>query len=184
MKVSVIIPVYNSIAYLRRSVDSVLKQSFEDYEILLIDDGSTDGSEVICDEYAEQYDRVKAVHQQHRGVSSACNCGINNAHGKYLMFCDSDDYAEPDWMETLETIRESSVDYLYSYVYNASLVKDYATVITDYQYKLRNAETQLDIVNNNISTVQTILDNYKNDEIFVTMQESDSTSISLRFASR
>ena len=60
-----------------------------------------------------------------------------------------------DWMETLETIRESSVDYLYSYVYNASLVKDYATVITDYQYKLRNAETQLDIVNNNISTVQT-----------------------------
>lgn len=101
MKVSVIIPVYNSIAYLRRSVDSVLKQSFEDYEILLIDDGSTDGSEVICDEYAEQFDRVKAVHQQHRGVSSACNCGIDNAHGKYLMFCDSDDYAEPDWMETL-----------------------------------------------------------------------------------
>ena len=80
-----------------------------------------------------------------------------------------------DWMETLETIRESSVDYLYSYVYNASLVKDYAMVVTDYQYKLRNAETQMDIVNNNISTVQTILDNYKNDEIFVTMQESDST---------
>nr|MBQ4456382.1 hypothetical protein [Clostridia bacterium] len=80
-----------------------------------------------------------------------------------------------DWMETLETVRESSVDYLYSYVYNASLVKDYAMVITDYQYKLRNAETQLDIVKNNIATNQTILDNYKNDEIFVTMQESDST---------
>ena len=79
------------------------------------------------------------------------------------------------WMETLETMRESSVDYLYSYVYNASLVKDYAMVMTDYQYKLRNAETQMDIVNNNIATVQTILDNYKNDEIFVTMQESDST---------
>ena len=80
-----------------------------------------------------------------------------------------------DWMDTLETIRESSVDYLYSYVYNSSLVKDYASVITDYQYKLRNAETQLDIVNNNIATIKTILENYKNDEIFVTMQESDST---------
>ena len=80
-----------------------------------------------------------------------------------------------DWMETLETIRESSVDYLYSYVYNASLVKDYAMVITDYQYKLRNAETERDIVSNNIDTVQTILKNYKNDEIFVTMQESDTT---------
>ncbi len=80
-----------------------------------------------------------------------------------------------DWMNTLETIREASVNYLYSYVYNASLVKDYAMVTTDYQYKLRNAETQLDIIKSNIATNQTILDNYKNDEIFVTMQESDST---------
>lgn len=121
MKVSVIIPVYNSIAYLRRSVDSVLKQSFEDYEILLIDDGSTDGSEVICDEYAEQYDRVKAVHQQHRGVSSACNCGIDNAHGKYLMFCDSDDYAEPDWMETLYRYIECEPD---AFVFSAFFKDD------------------------------------------------------------
>ena len=81
MRVSVIIPVYNSIEYLRRSVDNVLDQSFEDYEILLIDDGSTDGSDAVCDEYAEQYDRVRVIHKNHGGVSAACNCGIDNAAG-------------------------------------------------------------------------------------------------------
>jgi glycosyltransferase involved in cell wall biosynthesis len=101
LRITVIIPVYNSTEYLRRCIDSVLNQSFTDYEILLIDDGSTDGSGDVCDGYAKRYDRVRVIHQKHEGVSSACNCGIDNAHGNYLMFCDSDDYVEPDWIETL-----------------------------------------------------------------------------------
>ena len=110
MIISVIIPVYNSIEYLRRCVDSVLGQSFTDYEVLLIDDGSTDGSSYVCDEYAGRYDHVTVIHQQHGGVSSACNRGIDNAVGEYLMFCDSDDYVEPDWMETLFRYIEQNPD--------------------------------------------------------------------------
>ena len=80
-----------------------------------------------------------------------------------------------DWMETLETIQEGRLDYLYSFVYEVSFAKDYGRIVTDYQYKLRNAEAQKDIVSQNIATTQKILDNYENDEIFVTIQESDNT---------
>ena len=108
MKVSVIIPIYNTEKYLRRCVDSVLNQTFVDYEILLIDDGSTDDSASICHEYAQKYDRIKAIHAHHLGVASARNLGLKLAKGKYIMFCDSDDYAEPDWIQTLyETIEKN-----------------------------------------------------------------------------
>lgn len=79
-----------------------------------------------------------------------------------------------DWMETLETIRDVNVDYLYSYVYTNSIVRDKNTMITNYQYQLRDAQTQLDTVNENIDTVREILKQYKNDEIYVSMQESDA----------
>ncbi len=80
-----------------------------------------------------------------------------------------------DWMETLETVQEVNVEYLYSYVYTNSIVEDKNTMITNYQYQLRDTQTQLDVVNENIATTQSILDTYKNDEIFVSMEESDST---------
>ena len=79
-----------------------------------------------------------------------------------------------DWMETLETVRDVNVEYLYSYVYTNSIVKDKKTMITNYQYQLRDAQTQLDVVNENIETVRQILEQYKNDEIYVSMQESDA----------
>lgn len=80
-----------------------------------------------------------------------------------------------DLMEDLQRAREVNVEYLYSYVYTNSIVKDRKTMITNYQYQLRNAQSELDVVNQNIATTQTILDNYKNDEIFVSMQESDTS---------
>ena len=80
-----------------------------------------------------------------------------------------------DWMEILQTARDVNVDYLYSYAYTNSIVRDKASMITNYQYQLRNAETRLDVLNNDIATVKSILDNYKNDEIFVSMQESDTS---------
>lgn len=79
-----------------------------------------------------------------------------------------------DWMKAIETGREIAIDYLYSYVYNNSIVRNKNSMITNYRYQLRNAQSQLDVVNGNIATIQSILENYKNDEIFVSMQESDT----------
>lgn len=109
MKVSVIIPIYNTEKYLRRCIDSVLNQTFDDYEILLIDDGSTDNCAAICDEYNHEI-KVRVIHKSHGGVSSACNAGIDNASGKYLMFCDSDDYVEREWIATLYKAIEENLD--------------------------------------------------------------------------
>ena len=108
MDVSVIIPIYNTEKYLCRCIDSVLNQTFDDYEILLIDDGSTDDSASICYEYTQRHNKIKAIYANHLGVASARNLGLKLAKGKYIMFCDSDDYAEPNWIQTLyETIEKN-----------------------------------------------------------------------------
>lgn len=88
--ISVIVPVYNVERYLRRCVDSILHQTYQDLEVLLVDDGSTDASGAICDEYAAQEERVTAVHQKNGGLSAARNAGLERAQGTYLCFVDSD----------------------------------------------------------------------------------------------
>lgn len=95
-KISVIVPVYNSIDCLERCVHSVCAQTYENLEILLIDDGSTDGTDSLCDRLAAQDCRIRAYHKQNGGASSARNMGIRLAEGEYLGFVDSDDYIEPD----------------------------------------------------------------------------------------
>lgn len=97
MKLSVIIPVYNTEKYLSRCVDSVLGQSFTDFELLLVDDGSTDDSGTICDEYAEKDNRVRVFHKENGGASSARNLGLDHAQGEWVTFIDSDDYIEDDF---------------------------------------------------------------------------------------
>ena len=110
---SVIIPIYNTDEFLRRCVDSVLDQDFDDYEILLIDDGSTDNCAAICDEYKLQ-NKIRVIHKSHGGVSSSCNVGIDYARGKYLMFCDSDDYVEKDWISVLyKAIEENPSSFVF-----------------------------------------------------------------------
>ena len=99
--IRVIVPVYNVERYLRRCVDSILHQTYQDLEVLLVDDGSTDASGAICDEYAAQEERVTAVHQKNRGLSAARNAGLERAQGTYLCFVDSDDYIEPEMFEEL-----------------------------------------------------------------------------------
>ena len=91
-KFTVIIPVYNVAAYLAKCIDSVLKQEFKQYEVILIDDGSTDESGTICDKFAEQDKRIVVIHQKNKGLSAARNIGIENAKGEYILFLDSDDY--------------------------------------------------------------------------------------------
>ncbi len=100
-KLSVVIPVYNVEKYLGQCIESILKQSFRDLELILVDDGSRDGSGDICDSYARIDPRVRVIHKVNGGVSAARNTGIDVAIGKYVMFCDSDDYAEPDWCKEL-----------------------------------------------------------------------------------
>lgn len=91
-KISVIVPVYKAEKYLHRCVDSILSQTFTDFEVLLINDGSPDRSGEICDEYAQRDERVRVFHKENGGVSSARNLGLSNATGDYVYFVDSDDY--------------------------------------------------------------------------------------------
>ncbi len=89
---SVVVPVYNVQEYLRECIDSILAQTFTDYEVLLVDDGSTDTSPQICDEYAQKDDRVRAIHNRNGGASAARNTGFKEAKGDYILCIDSDDF--------------------------------------------------------------------------------------------
>ena len=100
-KISVIVPIYKAENYLHRCVDSVLAQTFTDFEVLLIDDGSPDKSGEICDAYARRDSRVRVIHKENGGVSSARQCGIDNARGEYTIHADPDDWVEPNMLEEL-----------------------------------------------------------------------------------
>lgn len=94
-KLSVIMPVFNSEETLRIAIESVISQTFSDWELILVDDGSTDESSIICDKYAVKNDKIIVIHQKNLGVSGARNKGIEKATGNYLAFLDSDDYIDP-----------------------------------------------------------------------------------------
>ena len=99
MLITVIVPIYNMEAYLCTSLDRLLQQSFQDYEILLIDDGSKDSSGEICDRYAREHSRIRVVHKPNGGLSTARNAGIEHARGEYLTFCDPDDWVDADYLQ-------------------------------------------------------------------------------------
>lgn len=88
---SIIVPVYNVELYIRKCLDSILNQTFREYELILVDDGSTDQSGAICDEYALKDNRIVVIHKENEGQSTARNCGIKASSGKYITFIDSDD---------------------------------------------------------------------------------------------
>ena len=109
--ISVIVPVYNVGEYLSRCVDSILKQTYSNLEIILVDDGSTDDSGHICDTYIPRDSRIRVIHKKNGGLSSARNAGIEKAKGEYLSFIDSDDYIHPEFYERLYTaIMENDAD--------------------------------------------------------------------------
>ena len=101
MLISVIVPVYNVEKYLKRCINSIINQTHKDIEIILIDDGSTDSSGKICDEYSNTDTRIKAIHIQNSGAARARNVGLDIAKGEYISFIDSDDYILPDFLEKL-----------------------------------------------------------------------------------
>lgn len=99
--ISVVVPVFNVVRYLEECVESILHQSYPNIEIILVDDGSSDGSEAMVDYYASQFPNIIAVHQKNAGVGAARNTGIRHASGKYIAFIDSDDYISPVFLEVL-----------------------------------------------------------------------------------
>lgn len=100
-KLSIIIPAYNVETFLPKCLDSVLAQNFTDWEAIIVDDGSTDGTGAICDDYAARDPRFKVIHSPNKGISSARNTGLANAKGEFIGFVDSDDWIEPDMFATL-----------------------------------------------------------------------------------
>ena len=106
--ISVIIPVYNVQDYVRDCVESVLAQTYTELEILLVDDGSTDASGSICDEYASMDDRIRVIHRENGGLSAARNSGIKECRGEYVSFIDSDDAVSPVFIETLYNMCDRS----------------------------------------------------------------------------
>jgi glycosyltransferase involved in cell wall biosynthesis len=109
--ISIIIPVFNVKSYLRQCIDSVINQSYTDIEILLIDDGSTDGSSEICDKYALQDKRITVIHQKNQGQGNARNVGIDRSHGEFIYFLDSDDWIKPKLFEAvIAHMKRNSLD--------------------------------------------------------------------------
>ena len=120
-EVSIIVPVYNSIQYIKNCVDSIVNQTYKDFELILIDDGSTDGSDAVCDEYADKYSFIRVFHIANSGVSAARNKGIDivfsEKKSKWITFIDSDDWIHFKYIEAL---------------YNASIVTDSKISICEY----------------------------------------------------
>lgn len=100
-KISIVVPVYNVERYLERCLKSVLSQSFDDYEVVLVDDGSTDDSGNICDIYAKSYNNFKVIHKENKGLSHTRNIGVDYSNGEFIYFLDSDDYIIPDCLKIL-----------------------------------------------------------------------------------
>lgn len=115
-KISVIVPVYKVEKYIERCLESILKQDFTDYELILVNDGSPDKSAEICEEYAKEYSNIVLLHQKNQGQSKARNTGIENAKGEYILFLDSDDYIEQGMFKHLIYITEK---------YNADVVSSH-----------------------------------------------------------
>ena len=132
-EVSIIVPVYQVEKYIRQCVDSILAQTFTDFELILVDDGSKDMSGKICDEYAGMDGRVKVIHKENGGLSDARNIGMDQAVAHYFMFVDSDDYIAPTMVECLyESISNEKADIAacnYLYFFENDRKKDFSTNI-------------------------------------------------------
>lgn len=129
-KISIIVPVYKVENYLSQCVDSILNQTFADWECILVDDGSPDGSGVICDEYAQKDARIHVIHKENRGVSAARNTGLSAAQSEYIYFIDSDDYVEREALELLlSKAKQSEADIMVHGIVNDYIYKHSSTAV-------------------------------------------------------
>lgn len=137
MKFSVLIPVYNTEKYLEECLQSVLNQTYQDFEIILVDDGSTDNSGAICDKFQKDYpNKIKVIHKENQGLISARRVGIADAKGDYCIFVDSDDYILKKLLSELNhiLIKDKAIDlliYSFNYVQNGKIIKQYRHIAED-----------------------------------------------------
>ena len=108
VKVNIGVPVYNVEAYLRECLDSIMNQTFKDFEVIMVDDGSTDNSFNICQEYVARDNRFKLIHQENKGLAGARNTCLKYMHGEYITWIDSDDKVKPDYLEKLLQVQEET----------------------------------------------------------------------------
>lgn len=140
--ISVIIPIYNTGKYLSPCLDSILNQTYKNLQVILVDDGSTDGSPAVCDEYAERDNRITVIHKQNEGVSKARNTGLDIATGDYYHFPDSDDYLELDTYEyLLALIKEHSCDMINYEYYVTYSTKENKHLLDDTHYGIFDRES-------------------------------------------
>lgn len=146
-KISVIVPVYKVEKYIGQCIESILSQTFKDFELILVDDGSPDNSGAICDEYAQKDARIRVFHKENGGVSSARNTGIENASGQWIYFVDSDDWVETITLRLLyEQTEKVCTDLVIhglsnDYIYKNQIAKDKYTLIDNPDYKQIIEET-------------------------------------------
>lgn len=145
-EISVIVPVYNVEQYICRCIDSILAQTYKNFEVILIDDGSLDNCPSICDDYVRRDSRVKVLHICNGGVSRARNVALNIVSGKYITFCDSDDYWRNDWLESLYlAISEGDYDVVSA---NYTSVDDFGTIHKRTEFEVNDyyLKTSQDII--------------------------------------
>lgn len=158
--VSIIVPVYNAEPYLRRCVDSILLQSYSKFEVILVDDGSTDESGKICDYYAQSDSRITVVHKQNGGISSARNAGLKLIRGDYIAFVDSDDWVERDFIESLLSMMSSNVE-----IASCCMFLDYADNSKKESYGKDCVMSSLDVIETGLIN-QNCFGNYFCNKIF------------------
>jgi len=144
---SIIIPVYNIESYLENCLESILNQNINNFEIILVNDGSTDSSKIICDNYAKCNSNISVIHQKNSGASIARNNGLKIAKGKYILFIDSDDFIEPESLNKIIKYTDNNVDIIfldaYKYFNNKSIKKMDTDFCTE-KLKTNNKDILLD----------------------------------------
>lgn len=153
MKFSIIIPVYNVKKYLKDSIESVLRQEYQNYELIIVDDGSTDGSSEICDKYREKSKTIKVIHKTNGGLSDARNFGLNVATGDYILFLDSDDLLADNILIKVARILKDKK-------YPELLIADMINWIGDKKYSMNPFEPKKVLDNNVEDTINNFVINY------------------------
>lgn len=148
-KISIIIPVYNIETYIGKCIDSCLSQSYGDFELIIVDDGSTDGSGNLCDEYAQKDKRIRVLHQNNQGLSAARNNAINVAKGEYIVFVDGDDFISSNLLQiSLNALKSSNSDIIFfSYrLWNESKVSSNSSSVVGNKNEVISNEKCLELL--------------------------------------
>ena len=155
--ISIVVPVYNVEKYLKKCIDSIINQTYENLEIILVDDGSTDNSKKICDEYILKDNRIKVIHKENGGLSDARNVGVDKAKGEYIVFIDSDDWIDEKMIEILYYIIKknnsdiSICDYFLAYNEEEQNQKEEIQF-----YQFNNIEALKKLYDENLNIIMTI----------------------------